>query len=124
MTPDQAQDLKQLLQQQDLAALGTLHRGEPFVSMVPYALLADGRLRLDYEYGAASGCLVLDGQTLRPYAEVPVPRAYPPEVDGPPQFVYPGIGVHLADDRGSARDGRYVLRWEEIGRASCRERVL
>ena len=44
MTPEQAQDLKQLLQRQDLAALGTLHRGEPFVSMVPYALLADGRL--------------------------------------------------------------------------------
>ena len=44
MTPDQAQDLKQLLLRQDLAALGTLHRGEPFVSMVPYALLADGRL--------------------------------------------------------------------------------
>jgi len=44
MTPDQAQGLKQLLQAQDVAALGTLHRGEPFVSMVPYALLADGRL--------------------------------------------------------------------------------
>lgn len=44
MTPDQAQGLKQLLRTQDIAALGTLHRGEPFVSMVPYALLADGRL--------------------------------------------------------------------------------
>ena len=44
MTPDQAQGLKKLLQAQDVAALGTLHRGEPFVSMVPYALLADGRL--------------------------------------------------------------------------------
>jgi heme iron utilization protein len=44
MTPDQALGLKLLLQGQDIAALGTLHRGEPFVSMVPYALLADGRL--------------------------------------------------------------------------------
>ena len=44
MTPDQALGLKLLLQEQDIAALGTLHRGEPFVSMVPYALLADGRL--------------------------------------------------------------------------------
>jgi heme iron utilization protein len=44
MTPDQARGLKVLLQGQDIAALGTLHRGEPFVSMVPYALLADGRL--------------------------------------------------------------------------------
>lgn len=44
MTPEQAQALKQLLKAQDIAALGTLHRGEPFVSMVPYALLPDGRL--------------------------------------------------------------------------------
>ena len=44
MTPEQALGLKLLLQEQDIAALGTLHRGEPFVSMVPYALLADGRL--------------------------------------------------------------------------------
>jgi heme iron utilization protein len=44
MTPEQGDALKQLLQGQDIAALGTLHRGEPFVSMVPYALLDDGRL--------------------------------------------------------------------------------
>lgn len=30
--------LRALLQQQSIAALGTLHRGEPHVSMVPYAL--------------------------------------------------------------------------------------
>jgi heme iron utilization protein len=44
LTPEQGDALKQLLQRQDIAALGTLHRGEPFVSMVPYALLDDGRL--------------------------------------------------------------------------------
>jgi putative heme iron utilization protein len=30
--------LRRLLQQQTIAALGTLHRGEPYVSMVPYAV--------------------------------------------------------------------------------------
>jgi heme iron utilization protein len=44
VAPEQARALKDLLHGQDIAALGTLHRGEPFVSMVPYALLADGRL--------------------------------------------------------------------------------
>lgn len=43
MTPTQADTLRQLLEQQETAALGTLHRGEPFVSMVPYALLPAGR---------------------------------------------------------------------------------
>jgi len=43
MTPAQAETLRQLLEQQDTAALGTLHRGEPFVSMVPVALLPQGR---------------------------------------------------------------------------------
>ncbi len=43
MTPTQADTLRHLLEQQETAALGTLHRGEPFVSMVPYALLPDGR---------------------------------------------------------------------------------
>jgi heme iron utilization protein len=39
MQAEQAQRLRQLLQAQELAALGTLHNGEPAVSMVPYALL-------------------------------------------------------------------------------------
>jgi putative heme iron utilization protein len=36
--------LRALLHRQEVAALGTLHKGEPFVSMVPYALLPDGAL--------------------------------------------------------------------------------
>jgi heme iron utilization protein len=38
----QAHEFTQLLQRQDVAALGTLHNGEAFVSMVPYALLPGG----------------------------------------------------------------------------------
>lgn len=44
MNPEQSASLKDLLQRQEVAALATLHKGEPAVSMVPYALLADGSL--------------------------------------------------------------------------------
>ena len=37
-TPPRFEPLRQLLRQQTIAALGTLHRGEPYVSMVPFAL--------------------------------------------------------------------------------------
>ncbi|MBL8466446.1 HugZ family protein [Methyloversatilis discipulorum] len=43
MTPEQAQALRDLLARQPVAALATLHDGEPAVSMVPWVLLPDGR---------------------------------------------------------------------------------
>lgn len=43
MNANQAGALRQLLEGQEIAALGTLHNGEPFVSMVPYALAPQGR---------------------------------------------------------------------------------
>lgn len=43
MKPEHALALRQILQRQDVAALATLHKDEPAVSMVPYALLPDGR---------------------------------------------------------------------------------
>src|SRR5262245_47836345 len=42
MNAMQEQVLRQLLEGQEVAALGTLHNGEPFVSMVPYALAPGG----------------------------------------------------------------------------------
>ena len=42
MNTDQATALRDLVHGQVLAALGTLHEGAPFVSMVPYAQLAGG----------------------------------------------------------------------------------
>lgn len=42
MNPEQTRLLDRLLQDQRIASLGTLHEGEPYVSMVPFALLADG----------------------------------------------------------------------------------
>jgi hypothetical protein len=37
-TPPRFEPLRLLLRHQAIAALGTLHRGEPYVSMVPFAL--------------------------------------------------------------------------------------
>lgn len=42
MTPAHAQILRDLLRTQQVAALGTLHQGQPYVSMVPFALLPGG----------------------------------------------------------------------------------
>ena len=40
--PDLAKTLRALLETQRIASLGTLHKGEPYVSMVPFALLPGG----------------------------------------------------------------------------------
>ena len=42
MKPDLAATLRSLLLEQQTAALATLHKGEPALSMVPYALLPEG----------------------------------------------------------------------------------
>ena len=42
MNPTYAQTLRALLRTQQVAALGTLHQGQPYVSMVPFAMLPDG----------------------------------------------------------------------------------
>lgn len=40
---EQARLFRDLLADEEVAALGTLHAGEPFVSMTPFAALPDGR---------------------------------------------------------------------------------
>lgn len=42
MKPDHARILRDLLRTQEVAALGTLHAGQPYVSMVPFALFPGG----------------------------------------------------------------------------------
>lgn len=42
MSPEHAAQLAALVRGRTAGALGTLHAGAPFVSMVPYALLPDG----------------------------------------------------------------------------------
>jgi putative heme iron utilization protein len=42
LSPEHAAQLAGLVQRRSAAALGTLHGGAPFVSMVPFAVLPDG----------------------------------------------------------------------------------
>ena len=42
MNPAYAQTLREILRTQQVAALGTLHNGQPYVSMVPFAILPGG----------------------------------------------------------------------------------
>jgi heme iron utilization protein len=42
MNPAYAQTLRELLRTQQVASLGTLHKGQPYVSMVPFAILSGG----------------------------------------------------------------------------------
>ena len=39
MKPAETKILRDLMEMQEIAALGTLHNGEPFVSMVPFAIV-------------------------------------------------------------------------------------
>ncbi|OGA13719.1 MAG: hypothetical protein A3G25_05460 [Betaproteobacteria bacterium RIFCSPLOWO2_12_FULL_63_13] len=43
MNPEHARILRELLRTQEVAALGTLHEGRPYVSMVPFAMLPRGK---------------------------------------------------------------------------------
>ncbi len=43
MNKKQTSTMCEILRTQQVAALGTLHDGQPFVSMVPYAVLPDGQ---------------------------------------------------------------------------------
>lgn len=103
MNTTQAEAMRQLLQRQEVAALGTLHNGEPFVSMVPYALVPLGRgfvvhvSRLathtrDMETHAGVSLLVMDERT----PDVP-PQALPRvTVQGQAQRCAPGAPLYEA----------------------------
>lgn len=83
MNQVRSQSLKHLLERHEVAALGTLHNGDPFVSMVPYALLPqDGSIVIhvsrlathtkDMENHPGVSLLVMEERT----ADVP-PQALP-----------------------------------------------
>jgi putative heme iron utilization protein len=54
MTETATAQLKQLLREHSVAALGTLHEGAPYVSMVPYALAHDGSVLIIHVSGLSS----------------------------------------------------------------------
>jgi putative heme iron utilization protein len=103
MNTTQADAMRQLLERQEVAALGTLHKGEPFVSMVPYALVPGGggfvihvsRLAThtkDMETHAGVSLLVMDERS----PDVP-PQALPRvTVQGQAQRCAPGAPLYEA----------------------------
>lgn len=113
MEANQAQALKQLLVSQEVAALGTLHNGEPFVSMVPYALLPGGAFAVhvsrlathtrDMELHAAVSLLVLGARAQGTSAQA-LPRA---SVQGEAQRCAPG------DQAYAAARSAYLARFPE-----------
>lgn len=80
MNPALARALRQLLETQTNAALGTLHQGEPFVSMVPFALLPGGAAFVIHVSGLASHT-----QDMRESPKVSLMIMATPTPDIPPQ---------------------------------------
>jgi putative heme iron utilization protein len=103
MSPEQARSLRAILAAQPLAALGTLHRDHPSVSMVPFAVLPD------------SGCFVIHVSTLATHTkdmqhtpQVSLLVIAPPAPDVLPQAT-PRVSFQ-AEARPIARsDERYAL---------------
>ena len=54
MNTEHTRLLRQLVNEHEVAALGTLHEGSPFVSMIPYAVSVDGTDFLCHVSGMAS----------------------------------------------------------------------
>jgi putative heme iron utilization protein len=54
VSPEHAAKLRALVRGRTAAALGTLHQGAPFVSMVPFALLPDGSAFVVHVSGLAA----------------------------------------------------------------------
>jgi len=96
-----SEGLRHLLQGAAVAALATLHKGEPAVSMVPYALLPDGRFVIhvsrlathtqDMQAHAGVGLLVMaePGVAATPLA---LPRV---SVQGQARICLPGDADHV-----------------------------
>jgi putative heme iron utilization protein len=113
MQSDQAGALRELLQTQDLAALGTVRRGEPFVSMIPYALLPGGVLVVHVSR------LATHTRDMEEHPGVSVMVMAPRRADVPPQAVaratLQGEALPCAPDAAEYVDARaaYLSRFPE-----------
>jgi putative heme iron utilization protein len=82
MDSTQIKALRDLLQGQQVAALGTLHEGHPFVSMVPFAALRDGTAFVIHVSRLATHTKDMTSD-----ANVSLLVMAPPTADVPPQAV-------------------------------------
>lgn len=114
MNPDYAQTLRVLLRTQEVAALGTLHKGQPFVSMVPFAMLPGGSGFIIHVSQLASHT---KDMLLSPQVSLLV--VVPPTPDVPPQalarITVQGRAVQYADaDAGhAAAKAAYLARFPQ-----------
>ena len=81
MNPDLANVLRSVLETQRIASLGTLHQGEPYVSMVPFALLPGGVFVIHVS------ALAAHTKDMRASPRVSLLVIAPPDAQTPPQAV-------------------------------------
>jgi putative heme iron utilization protein len=112
MNEAQAQALTELLQIQEIAALGTLHDGEPYVSMVPFALHPGG-------FVIHVSQLAAHTKDMLSTPAVSLLVIAPPEPDEPPQarprVTIQGIAARCleSDPRHSAAKAAYLTRFPD-----------
>jgi hypothetical protein len=88
------------------------------IRLGPVRLDGDGNLTQRYDHAKhGSGVWVLDEATLKPIGELARRSPYPKTLREAESDA-PGMQVHWSEDIGEsdATDGRYVLRWETLGR--------
>lgn len=114
MDADTLAQLRHLLRQERVASLGTLHAGEPFVSMVPYVLAPDGPGLLVHLSALASHT-----RDLRAHAGCSLMVMQTPEADSfvqaLPRVTLQGEATPLNPASPAYRDGRaaYVERFPQ-----------
>lgn len=109
-----AQALRTLLEKQRIAALGTLQAGEPYVSMVPFALLPDGTAFVIHvsRLAAHTKAMLADSRVSLLVVQRQAPDMAPQEL---PRVTIQGDAVQLEDSAGAGADARaaYLSRFPE-----------
>lgn len=105
--------MQALLRAQRIASLGTLHAGEPYVSMVPFALLAGGRFVIHVSALAAHTKDMLE------HPQVSLLVIAPPREDVPTQglarVTVQGEATRIDDDTPEHEEAKaaYLARFPE-----------
>lgn len=107
MDTDASTFLRQLLLDEPVAALGTLHRGEPAVSMVPFVLDAAAA-----EFVIHVSALATHTADMRAHARVGLMVMAPPGAEVPPQ-ARPRVSLQ-ADARALPADSEAYGRAREL----------
>lgn len=97
-------------------------RAENRVTYPKFMKGLDGDLLFKYRHGG-NGLLILDEETLELLGTEPKPQKYPESLTTVTSD-FPGMQVNWFGDIGSSpnQQGRYVLRWETLGRKRDRPR--